>query len=256
MLGRNGSGKSTIFRNILNIQSPDSGTVLFNGKKINFESLNDIGYLIEEGCLTEEYTVYNQFITFGILKNMSEEEVLKSLIYWLDRFNISEYLNKKIKDISKGNRQKLQFIVAIMHKPKLLILDEPFSGLDPVSIIEFKNVILELKNFTTIIFSSHRMEHIELLCDDILFIHDGVQLLYGDLNKIIEEYDIQKIIVDSNIDDELILRKVKNKENTYTIYIYKQNLDYIINKLDCKYKLLPINLEDIFIDKVGLEYEK
>jgi ABC-2 type transport system ATP-binding protein len=214
--------------------------------------------------LTPEYTVYNQFQTFGILKDMKDEDIEKELIYWLNRFNITEYLNKKIKNISKGNRQKLQFIVAIMHNPKLLILDEPFSGLDPVSILEFKDIILELKNKgTTIIFSSHRMEHVEMLCDDILFIHEGKELLKGNLKEIKENYNIKKIKVSgklNNFKDDNVIKIYNNKKDNYELFVKVDNVDNVINNLKgleyLNYSLEDLDLEDIFIDKVGVKYEE
>ena len=120
-------GKSTMFRCIMNIYEKDSGEILLNGKIITSSTLDKVGFLIEEGCLTAEYTVYEQFSMFGILKNMTDDEITDSLLYWLNKFGISEYLNTKIKKISKGNKQKLQFIVAVMHKPDLILLDEPFT---------------------------------------------------------------------------------------------------------------------------------
>jgi len=189
LLGRNGAGKSTIFRTILNIFKPDSGEVLYNGKKINHKITDKIGYLPEEGSLIPSYTVLEQFIYYGILKSISEDEVKKQAIYWLERFNILDYANRKIKELSKGNRQKIQFIIAVLHNPDLLILDEPFSGLDPVSVEEFKKMVLEQKEKgKVIIFSSHRMEHVEQLCDDILLMNKGKEILKGNLQEIKAKY--------------------------------------------------------------------
>ena len=189
LLGRNGAGKSTIFRTILNIFKPDSGEILYNGKKISHKITDKIGYLPEEGSLIPSYTVLEQFIYYGILKSMPEDEVKKQAIYWLERFNILDYANRKIKELSKGNRQKIQFIIAVLHNPDLLILDEPFSGLDPVSVEEFKKMVLEQKEKgKVIIFSSHRMEHVEQLCDDILLLDKGNEILKGNLQEIKARY--------------------------------------------------------------------
>ena len=158
IVGRNGAGKSTTFRMILNIIEPTEGEILYNEKKIEREVLDKFGYLPEEGSLIPAYTVLELCEYYGALKLMNISEIRKKLLYWLEKFNISEYLNKKIKDLSKGNRQKIQFIVSNLHEPDFLILDEPFSGLDPISVEELKKCILELKNQgKTIIFSSHRM---------------------------------------------------------------------------------------------------
>ena len=145
IVGRNGAGKSTTFRMILNILQPDSGEILYNGKKITGEVLDKIGYLPEEGSLLPELTVLDLCEYYGALKLLDEDAVRKNLLFWLKEFNILEYLNKKIKDLSKGNRQKIQFIVSVLHDPELLILDEPFSGLDPISVEELKKAILKLK---------------------------------------------------------------------------------------------------------------
>lgn len=191
IVGRNGAGKSTTFRMILNILQPDSGEILYDGKKITGEVLDKIGYLPEEGSLLPELTVLDLCEYYGALKLLDEDIVRKNLLFWLKEFNILEYLNKKIKDLSKGNRQKIQFIVSVLHDPELLILDEPFSGLDPISVEELKKAILKLKeNGKTIIFSSHRMEHIEMLCEDLIIINKGETLLQGNLQVILENYEI------------------------------------------------------------------
>lgn len=267
ILGRNGAGKSTLFRCILNIVEKDKGKATLDGEHIDYTVLDRIGYLIEEGSLTPEYTVYNQFSTFGILKNMNDDEITESLIYWLKKFNMLEYLNMKIKNISKGNRQKLQFIVSVLHNPKLLILDEPFSGLDPVSVDELKNVIKELKKEgITIVFSSHQMEHVELLCDDILLIDKGKTILYGDLNEIKSSYNKKKINVIGKVEvdklkNENIYKVVNDKFNTYDIYVNgSDNVTAVLDILkDSDIQSININnlsLEDIFMDKAGVKYEE
>ena len=207
IVGRNGAGKSTTFRMILNILEPDSGEILYNGKKITSEALDRIGYLPEEGSLLPELTVLDLCEYYGALKLLDEETVRKNLLYWLEEFNILEYLNKKIKDLSKGNRQKIQFIVAVLHDPELLILDEPFSGLDPISVEELKKAILKLKESgKTIIFSSHRMEHIEMLCEDLIIINKGETLLQGNLQEIKANYEINGM--KNNSLNEIFIDKV------------------------------------------------
>lgn len=191
IVGRNGAGKSTTFRMILNIIEPTEGTCLYNGKKIDSNVLDRIGYLPEEGSLIPTYTVVELCEYYGSLKLLSDEEIKNNLIKWLEEFNILEYMNKKIKDLSKGNRQKIQFIISVLHNPDLIILDEPFSGLDPISVEELKKAILKLKDEgKTIIFSSHRMEHIEMLCEDVLLIDKGKSILQGNLKDILENYEI------------------------------------------------------------------
>lgn len=191
IVGRNGAGKSTTFRMILNILKPDSGEILYDGKRINWDILDKIGYLPEEGSLIPEFTVLELCEYYGALKLLDEEVVRKRLLYWLQEFNILEYLNKKIKYLSKGNKQKIQFIISVLHNPELLILDEPFSGLDPISVEELKKAILKLKDEDKIIiFSSHRMEHIEMLCEYLIIIDKGETLLQGNLEEIKQTYEI------------------------------------------------------------------
>lgn len=190
LIGRNGAGKSTTFRMILQIIEKSSGEIIYNNEKINQDTLNKFGYLPEEGSLIPSYTVLDLCEYYGALKLMDQSAIREKLISWLERFNILEYLNKKVKDLSKGNRQKIQFIVSNLHSPDFLILDEPFSGLDPISVEELKKCILELKKEgKTIIFSSHRMDHIEELCDNITILEKGEVVLQGRLKDIKEKYN-------------------------------------------------------------------
>ena len=192
LLGRNGAGKSTIFRMILGILPAEEGSIYYNGQPIKEKIADEIGYLPEEGSLILSYTVLEQCLYYGALKSMTDTQIKESLLYWLQRFHIVEYMNKKIKDLSKGNRQKIQFIIALLHRPKLLVLDEPFSGLDPISVEEIKKVILELKEQNTmIVFSSHRMDHVEMLCEDILILDKGKEILKGDVVQIKQQYGRQ-----------------------------------------------------------------
>lgn len=246
LLGKNGAGKSTIFRIILGILEADNGQVLIDGKKYSIKDSKKIGFLPEEGSLSQELTVYEQLCFYGSLKGMSNEEVLDSLTKWLVKFDIVEYMNRKIKELSKGNRQRIQFIVSILHNPDLIILDEPFSGLDPLGVEMFKEILLELKKQgKAIIFSSHRMEHVEMFCDDILLIDKGNTLCYGDLLNIKKNYPKQKVVyIENGIKKETILSKEKVED-------YVANVD---NKDSIKIETLSLN--DIFIDKVGVQNDK
>ena len=191
IVGRNGAGKSTTFRMILNIIEPTKGQILYNNKKITPQVLDKIGYLPEEGSLIPNYTVLELCEYYGALKLMDENEIKNNLLMWLEEFDILEYINKKIKDLSKGNRQKIQFIISVLHNPELLILDEPFSGLDPVSTAELKNAILKFKNQNkTIIFSSHIMEQVEAICEEFLMIDKGNVVIKGNLKEILENYEL------------------------------------------------------------------
>lgn len=191
IVGRNGAGKTTIFRMILNLIEPTKGSILYNGQAINQDILNKIGYLPEEGSLIPQYTVLDICEYYGSLKLLDKKTIIDNLNKWLKEFDIEDYFNVKIKTLSKGNRQKIQFIVSILHDPDFIILDEPFSGLDPVSVEELEKAILKLKKMgKTIIFSSHIMSHVENLCDDLLLINHGNCLLYGNLEKIRNNYEI------------------------------------------------------------------
>ena len=205
IIGRNGAGKSTTFRLILKIIEPTNGEILYNGEKINEKILDKIGYLPEEGSLISTYTVLALCEYYGALKLVSPEQIREKLVMWLEEFNIKEFMNRKIKDLSKGNRQKIQFIISVLHNPELLILDEPFSGLDPISVEELKKAILKLKSEgKTIIFSSHRMDHIEALCENILIIDKGKTLLEGNLKEIEANYEINGIKGGHNLNDIFI----------------------------------------------------
>lgn len=270
-LGRNGAGKSTIFRMILNILTPNSGTIKYNDKKIDNTLTDSIGYLPEEGSLILTYTVLEQCMYYGALKSMTEEEVRRELFKWLKKFDILEYMNMKLKELSKGNRQKIQFIIAILHSPKLLILDEPFSGLDPVSVEQLKQVIVELKEEGRIIvFSSHRMDHVEMICEDILILDHGVTLISGDLEDIKKSYNKQTLKISGIISND-VLEQIANLEDV--ISIQKNDVDnYVIKTLDeecigeiftllknskiINFSTSQISLNDIFIDKVGSKYEE
>ena len=206
--GRNGAGKSTIFRIILGIINPDKGIVELNDKKITKSITNKIGYVPEEGSLNLQYTVLEQCIYYGALKDLTEKESKDELLKWLEKFNIVEYMNTKIKDLSKGNRQKIQVIISLLHNPELLILDEPFSGLDPLSVEELKNVILDLKRENKIIIlSSHRMDQADKICDDILIIDKGNEVLKGELKVIKQKYE-------NNISlEDIFIERVEEKEH-------------------------------------------
>lgn len=174
---------------ILDLIPPTSGSIKFNGEPITQDTLNRFGYLPEEGSLLPQFSVLDLCEYYGSLKLMSKNEILNNLLSWLKEFNLEDYLNVKIKKLSKGNRQKIQFIISVLHDPDFIILDEPFSGLDPVSVEELEKAILKLKqNGKTIIFSSHIMSHVETLCDDLLLINHGKSLLQGPLTEILTNY--------------------------------------------------------------------
>lgn len=168
LLGANGAGKTTTFRMILGLLNATEGTVTWKGQPINYGVTNSIGYLPEERGLYPKLKVKDQLVYLGRLKGMTKQNALKEMEKWLERFHITEYADKKVEELSKGNQQKIQFITAVLHKPELLILDEPFSGLDPVNVELLKDAVISLKDDgTSIVFSSHRMEHVEELCEHV-----------------------------------------------------------------------------------------
>ena len=174
LLGPNGAGKTTSIRMIVNIFAPDEGDVLVMGKHVSLDMQSNIGYLPEERGLYKKMKIGDQLIFFANLKGLDSTEASRRVDEWLKRLELSDWKNKKPTDLSKGMQQKVQFIASIIHDPDLMILDEPFSGLDPVSVNLLKNVILDLKQRgKTIIFSTHQMEQVEQICDDICLINHG-----------------------------------------------------------------------------------
>ena len=268
LLGLNGAGKTTTFRMILGLIDDYVGTITLDGKKIDYSVTDKIGFLTEERSLLTKLTVLEQIIYYGVLKSIPESEIEKKLDYWLEKFGISEYKNKKIKELSKGNQQKIQFISAIINEPKLLILDEPFSGLDPINVELFKNVILELKEKgTSIIFSSHRMEHVELFCDRLVVLVKGRSVLSGYLKDIKRDYKKKNIIVKGDISKDKIgkldgVEKIDAIKDEYIISIkndsYVPNIFKEIAKYDniTKFSVEDPTLNEIFISTVGDSYEK
>jgi len=268
LLGVNGAGKTTTFRMIMNLIDSTEGKITFNGKKIDYNMTDKIGFLTEERSLLTKLTVEEQMIFYGTLKSMNKNTILKRLDLLLERFGISEYKTRKINTLSKGNQQKVQFISAIINEPKLLILDEPFSGLDPINIELFKSVILELKEKgTSIIFSSHRMDHVELFCEKLVILVHGKSVLEGYLKDIKKDYKIKKIIIEGDVKiSELkkidgVINANKNA-NGYEVNIkdesYAKNVfEYIKTKKDItKYAIEEPTLEEIFVSKVGEAYGK
>ncbi|MDD2284280.1 MAG: ATP-binding cassette domain-containing protein [Paludibacter sp.] len=185
LLGPNGAGKTTLIRIINCITAPDSGDVFLNGKKLRSEDVRHIGYLPEERGLYKKMKVGEQALYLAQLKGMSRQDALKALKYWFEKFEIQSWWNKKVEELSKGMAQKVQFITTILHEPKLLIFDEPFSGFDPVNADLLKKEILALKDKgATIIFSTHNMSSVEELCDNISLIDKSKIVLQGNVNEI------------------------------------------------------------------------
>ncbi len=211
LLGPNGAGKTTLIRIINQITQPDEGKVLFNNEPLNIKHIKDIGYLPEERGLYPKMTIGDQVVYLAQLKGLDRDTAKSELRKWFDKFEIEDWWNKKVTELSKGMAQKVQFIVTVLHKPKLLIFDEPFSGFDPINANLIKDEILDLREKgATIIFSTHRMESVEELCEDIALINKSNKILDGNL------YDI----------------KTKFKSNIYEVGVNASNPDSLNKELD------------------------
>ena len=268
LLGVNGAGKTTTFRMIMGLLDKTEGNITLNGKKIDYSVSDEIGFLTEERSLLPSKTVLEQAIFYGVLKGLTEKEVEKRLDKYLEEFGITDYKNKKIKELSKGNQQKIQFIISIIHEPKLLILDEPFSGLDPINVEMFKKEILRLKKKgTMIIFSSHMMEHIEYFCDSLIILVKGNTVLEGKLTKIKKDFRKKNVKVQASLDEKEILKikgveGIEKNKDEYTIKLedesYVNDLFKAISKYDnvTKFVVEEPTLNEIFVSKVGEVYEK
>ena len=267
LLGVNGAGKTTTFRMIIGLLEPTSGKITLDGKKIDYNVTDSIGFLTEERSLLTKLTVKEQIIYYGVLKGMKEKEILKELDKWLERFHITEYKDRKIKELSKGNQQKVQFISAVINNPKLLILDEPFSGLDPINVEMFMDAIKEFKKRgSSIIFSSHRMEHVELFCEKLVILVKGKSVLEGNLKEIKKNYRRKNIHIIGKVDKEAIkkLEGVENIEETAEELIVKIASDKYIDDVFkvvkkgeniTKFAVEDPTLNEIFLNKVGESYE-
>jgi len=223
LLGPNGAGKTTLIRIINQIIAADSGEIIFDGEKLQPHHISQIGYMPEERGLYRNMKVGEQAIYLARLKGMSKQDAIEKLRYWFDKFEISSWWNKRIDELSKGMAQKVQFIVTVLHEPKLLIFDEPFSGFDPVNAEIIKDEILGLKDKgATILFSTHRMESVEEMCDNICLIDNSKIVLEGKLSEIKRDHRDNKYEVTINKDDfggigemEDFIKVIDKKTNPY-----------------------------------------
>ncbi len=267
LLGANGAGKTTTFRMIMGLLDPEGGSITLDGKPIDYSMTDRIGFVTEERSLLTKLTVRDQLIYYGTLKGMTEEEIEKKTDVWLERFGIKEYKNRKIKELSKGNQQKIQFISAILHDPKLLILDEPFSGLDPMNVSIFQKTILELKEKgCSIIFSSHQMETIELFCEKLLILVKGKVVLSGYLKDIKKEYRRKNIFIRGDVSIEKIKKvpgvlEITSFPEEYCVKIQDESVidsvfKEVAKKQITKFVVEEPSLNEIFIEKVGQAYDE
>ena len=270
MIGQNGSGKTTIFRMLLDFLHPEKGgTVTWNGMPVSNQVRNIVGYLPEERGLYENMTIQDQVIYFARLRGMERDEIIERLEFWMEKFAVKGKVTDKIKTLSKGNQQKVQVIGTLIHEPKLLILDEPFSGLDPVNAELLQNGIMELKaKGSSIIFSSHNMNNVEAMCDKLLMIHNGNKVLYGGVHEVRESFGRTRLFIET---EDFTLEELKalpgvtsvteEYPNNYVLHLedasYGKELYQIITKGQyiAKFVQLPPTLEEIFKTKAGEHHE-
>ena len=261
LLGPNGAGKTTLMRIINQITAPDSGKVTFEGKTLNKKHIKEIGYLPEERGLYKKMKVGEQALYLAQLKGMSYNEAIQKLRIWFKRLEISSWWNKKVEELSKGMAQKIQFVVTVIHQPKLLIFDEPFSGFDPINASIIRDEIINLRNNgTTIIFSTHRMESVEEICDHIALINNSKTILEGPIEKIKNDFkdDSYEIILDTNhLTTSDSFNIVSNLENKFNIKINDSSeIREILNFINKNHNIISFKknlatIEDIFIKSVG-----
>ena len=267
LLGTNGAGKTTTIRMLLGIIKKDTGEITWNGKKVERKSVN-FGYLPEERGVYPKTKIYDQLMYFAKLKGMSQKKADEAIKKWAKVLKVEEYIPMPAEKLSKGNQQKIQFMTAIIHDPELIVLDEPFSGLDPVNSEILKNVIIDLvKDGKYIIMSSHQMASIEEFCTDILILNKGKTVLQGNLKEIKEGYKANRLELstDKNIDEyikEFNMEIEFSKNNEYSIKIDSEEKAHqllerlVTNHIEVdKFEIKKPTLNDIFIEKVG-EFEK
>ncbi len=263
LLGRNGAGKTTTIRILMNVFPANRGDVLLDGKPINYDKIG-IGYLPEERGLYPKKIILDQLVYFAELKGMSSKDAVKAVDYWLARLGMTEYRNKRLDTLSKGNQQKIQLITALAHDPHIVILDEPFSGLDPVNAMLLKDVVKEqIAKGKIVLFSSHQMSYIEEFCDSIAIINAGRVALHGDLHEIKRNYPRNRLVVSTTVpdairadfgdactvneNDSLLIRLADPSEKQATMKRLVENYD--VDEV----KVFEPSLNDIFVEYAGAQ---
>ena len=261
LLGRNGAGKTTSIRILMDVFPANSGEVLIDGQPIDYNKIG-IGYLPEERGLYPKKIIIDQLTYFAELKGMSRKAAVQSIDYWLERLGMTEYRNKRLDTLSKGNQQKIQLITALAHDPDIVILDEPFSGLDPVNAMLLKDVVKEqIRKGKIVLFSSHQMSYIEEFCDSIAILNNGVVALHGDLRDIKRDYPRDRLVVRTESPDAIIsdfgpfcavmengglmirLADASEKKATMTRLVENYDIDEV--------KVFEPSLNDIFVEYAG-----
>jgi ABC-2 type transport system ATP-binding protein len=261
LLGRNGAGKTTSIRILMDVFPANSGEVLIDGKPIDYRKVG-IGYLPEERGLYPKKTIIDQLTYFAELKGMSHKAAVKSVDYWLERLGMMEYRNKRLDTLSKGNQQKIQLVTALAHDPDIVILDEPFSGLDPVNAMLLKDVVKEqIRKGKIVLFSSHQMSYIEEFCDSIGIINTGKVVLTGDLHDIKRDYPRDRLVVRTEYPEQIqadfgsacvlmengaLLIQLSSPEEKKTV-MARLVTDYDIDEV----KVYEPSLNDIFVEYAG-----
>lgn len=263
LLGTNGAGKTTTIRMMLGILKKDSGTITWNNEEVDRKKVN-FGYLPEERGIYPKVKIIEQLKYFAELKGMSKEDALKSINKWAKKLKVEEYMEMNAEKLSKGNQQKVQFMTAVIHDPELVVLDEPFSGLDPVNTEILKNIIIELvRNGKYVVMSAHEMHTIEEFCTDILILNKGKTVLKGNIKNIKDEYEANRITIETKEDITKIIKKqkleIENSHDSY--YIIKienekqghELLEELVKEKITinKFEIMKPTLNDIFIEKVG-----
>ena len=261
LLGRNGAGKTTSIRMLMDVFPANSGEVLIDGQPIDYNKIG-IGYLPEERGLYPKKIIIDQLTYFAELKGMGRKAAVQSIDYWLGRLGMTEYRNKKLETLSKGNQQKIQLITALAHDPDIIILDEPFSGLDPVNAMLLKDVVKEqIAKGKIVLFSSHQMSYIEEFCDSIAILNNGVVALHGDLHDIKRDYPRDRLVVKTETPDAIIadfgasctvmdngdlmirLGSPSEKKTTMTRLVENYDVDEV--------RVIEPSLNDIFVEYAG-----
>jgi ABC-2 type transport system ATP-binding protein len=273
LLGPNGAGKTSLIRIINQITGPDSGEIYFDGEKLNQSHINRIGYLPEERGLYKKMEIGEQMIYLARLKGLSRDEAIKRLKIWFKRLEMETWWHKKIEELSKGMQQKAQFVATVLHEPDLIILDEPFSGFDPVNAELIKDEILELnKKGATILFSTHRMESVEELCDSIALLNKSKKILDGKVKAIKNSYRNETYLIEYNgsklnfdgLQPFSLTEEQDNGDDSYTIKIKlntavsaNQVLQYLLPKtsINMLQEIVP-TMNEIFIEKVNQKSTK
>ncbi|MFK7980002.1 MAG: ABC transporter ATP-binding protein [Saprospiraceae bacterium] len=269
LLGPNGAGKTSLIRIITTITGADSGAVYLDGEKLNSNHPSQIGYMPEERGLYKKMKVGNHLMYLAQLKGLSKKEAKEQIKYWFEKFSISDWWDKKVEELSKGMQQKIQFIATVIHRPKLLILDEPFSGLDPINTNLIKSEIDEMnQNGTSIIFSTHRMEQVEEVCQHIVLINQGQKVLEGKVTDVKNRFkdNLYKIKYTGTLPDNLRMtdaaddsyKIIGQDKKSITVQVTEESasnklLNYLISKgvhIQSFNEILP-TLNEIFIKQVG-----